>query len=145
MVPLPNDRSGKLEYLGVAHFHRPNDRKPNQYARFGHHYTHAFYRVERQSDGAHWHLTGLSPEFVLPSAVAAQRHDAEVIQFVSGLELDGTTIVLAYGINDCEAALTTLNLETVLAMLRDIRVGTQVVDYMEPLHPRQGIRNTSYK
>ena len=132
-----------MEYLGVAHFHRPNDRKPNPYARFGHHYTHAFYRVERQpqsdqSDGANknqWHLTGLSPEFVLPSAVSAHRDDAEIIQFVSGLELlgDGKTVVLAYGINDCEAALTTLSLPVVLGMLRNIKKGTQVVDYMQPL------------
>ena len=141
MLPLPTTTtSGKMEYLGVAHFHRPNDRKPNPYARFGHHYTHAFYRVERQpqSDGANknqWHLTGLSPEFVLPSAVSAHRDDAEIIQFVSGLELlgDGKTVVLAYGINDCEAALTTLSLPVVLGMLRNIKKGTQVVDYMQPL------------
>jgi hypothetical protein len=48
MVPLPNSSTLKnqpIEFLGVAHFHRPNDRKPNPYARFGHHYTHAFYTV----------------------------------------------------------------------------------------------------
>jgi len=129
MVPLPNGN----DYLGVAHFHRPNDRKPNQYARFGHHYTHAFYTVSRDDNG-NWKLSGLSPEFVLPSAVEHQKDDAEIIQFVSGLEVwGGDQVLLAYGINDCEAALTTINLTTVTGLLRAVDGGKQVVDFMQPL------------
>ena len=124
MVLLPD----KQEFLGIAHFHRPNDRRPNDYARFGHHYTHAFYTVNVHEP---YRLTGLSPEFVLPSVHDAQ--DAEIIQFASGLELDGQRLVIAYGINDCEAAVAQVSLKTVQGLIRPVEKGKQVVDFMEPL------------
>jgi hypothetical protein len=140
MVPLPvstasRDRQSR-EFLGVAHFHRPNDRKPNEYARFGHHYTHAFYTVSSDStslDASTFWLSGLSSEFVLPAIHAPD--NAEIIQFVSGLEYNPETkqVILAYGINDCEAAVTTLDLSTVQAMLKSVPKGQQVVDFMFPL------------
>jgi hypothetical protein len=142
MVPLPastasRDRQSR-EFLGVAHFHRPNDRKPNEYARFGHHYTHAFYTVSSDDDSttldasSFW-LSGLSSEFVLPAIHAPD--NAEIIQFVSGLEYNPETkqVILAYGINDCEAAVTTLDLSTVQTMLKSVPKGQQVVDFMFPL------------
>jgi len=117
------------EFLGMAHFHRPNDRKPNQYARFGHHYTHAFYTINTQQP---FRLTGLSPEFVLPSAQYSE--DAEIIQFASGLELNGDDqLVIAYGMNDCEAAVVQVDLRTVHNLIRPVEAGKQVVDFMEPL------------
>lgn len=146
MVPLPSatnvHAAAPREFLGVAHFHRPNDRKPNSYARFGHHYTHAFYTVSPMasadsSDSASspsFRLTGLSPEFVLPAV--HQPDDAEMIQFVSGLEYNPATqqIILAYGINDCEGAVTTLDLDVVRNLLRPVvETGQQVVDFMRPL------------
>ena len=117
-------------FLGVAHFHRPNDRQSNPYARFGHHYTHAFYTV---SAGPPFELRGLSAEFVYSATAAAA--DAEIIQFSSGLELspDGQSIVLAYGINDCEAAVTTVPWSTVQSWLQPVQPGQQVVDFMRPL------------
>ena len=128
MVDLPGNVGN---YLGVAHFHRPNDRKANPYARFGHHYTHAFYTINQQDQ-----LTGLSAEFVLPSAHVLK--DAEIIQFASGLELveEQESIVLAYGINDCEAAIVTTDLSTVQRMLRPVAAGKQVVDFMKPLYTK---------
>jgi hypothetical protein len=48
---------------------------------------------------------------VLPSY--DNRNDAEVIQFWSGLELfDDDTLTLAYGINDCEGAATTIDMSS---------------------------------
>jgi hypothetical protein len=136
MVHLP-DRGA---FLGVAHFHRPHDRRPNPYARFGHHYTHALYTV---SDSPPYRLTSLSAEFVLPRAVAgpdrnnaADDADAEIIQFSSGLEVveEEDRILISYGINDCEAAIVTVSLEYALqTLLRPVEAGTQVVDFMEPL------------
>merc|ERR1712157_425601 len=41
LVPTFNN----TELLGIAHFHRPEDRKTSDYARHGHHYTHAFYTI----------------------------------------------------------------------------------------------------
>ncbi|KAL7573349.1 hypothetical protein ACA910_011711 [Epithemia clementina (nom. ined.)] len=143
MVYLPQRR----EYLGIAHFHRPNDREPNPYARFGHHYTHAFYTIPATTPSMYQSLATLSQEFVLPAASAPPPlQDAEIIQFISGLEYDATTkeIVLAYGINDCEGAVMRLDYETVVKPLlkavppplessSSAPQYLQVVDLMEPL------------
>lgn len=145
MVPIPSKTkktNEPLVYLGVAHFHRPNDRKPNEYARFGHHYTHAFYTIatdvvqknqspeDRRST---FHLTALSPEFVIRSTHID--NDAEIIQFISGLEYDPRTnqIILSYGINDCEGAIRRMSYDIVKSMLRPVPHGKQVVDFMLPL------------
>ncbi|KAG7343500.1 hypothetical protein IV203_021445 [Nitzschia inconspicua] len=122
MVHLSKTR----EYLGIGHFHRPPGRETNDYARFGHHYTHAFFTI---NDTPPFHLKRLSPELVLPSH--EYKDDAEVIQFWSGLELvDDETLALAYGINDCEGAATTLELAAVQRLLKDVDPGKEVVDYM---------------
>mmetsp|Transcript_43344 Transcript_43344/g.105046 ORF Transcript_43344/g.105046 Transcript_43344/m.105046 type:complete len:547 (-) Transcript_43344:24-1664(-) len=127
MLYLPKTQ----EYLGIGHFHRPPDRETNEYARFGHHYTHAFFTIPATPP---FHLKRLSPEVVLPSH--AKSDDAEVIQFWSGLELhDDDTIVMAYGINDCEGAATYLELSTVESLLRNVPEGKEVVDLMMPLTP----------
>jgi hypothetical protein len=124
MVPVNTD--GTI-LLGIAHFHRPNDRNPNEYARFGHHYTHAFYTVGRDDQT----LVALSPEFVLPAPYRPD--DAEIIQFISGLEKHGDLITLAYGINDCEAAIVELDWAVVSKFLRPVAAGQQVVDLMKVL------------
>lgn len=113
-------------FLGVAHFHRPNDRKPNPYARFGHHYTHAFYTV---SSHAPYRLTALSAEFVLPAVHNV--NDAEIIQFASGIEWDKENLIIVYGINDCESAVTKIDIEIVRQWLRPVQQGTEVIDYMK--------------
>lgn len=75
-VPFTN------EYLGIGHFHRPPGREQNDYARFGHHYTHAFFTIP---DRPPYYLKRISAELLLPSIF--QPHDGEIIQFWSGLEL----------------------------------------------------------
>jgi hypothetical protein len=125
MVYLPHNN----EYLGIGHFHRPPGREANDYARFGHHYTHAFFTI---SDMPPFHLKRLSQELVLPSQ--EYKNDAEIIQFWSGLELlDDNTLTVAYGINDCEGAATTLDLATVEDLLLEVDKGKEVVDLMMPL------------
>ena len=136
------------EYLGIGHFHRPPGRDPNEYARFGHHYTHAFFTIKQQqrsrSASSNFFLSRLSSEFVLPSPY--NRHDAEIIQFLSGLELvsnsennqdvrdswhgENQKLVIAYGINDCEGAVVQLDLRYVESLLLPISAGKQVVDMM---------------
>jgi hypothetical protein len=129
MVYLPSPRD---EFLGVAHFHRPNDRASNPYARFGHHYTHAFFTVAAVPP---YRLTALSAEFVYARGDDSGADDAEMIQFSSGLEVteNGQRVVLAYGINDCEAAVTTVPWTTVADLLRPVAAGQQVVDLMQAL------------
>ena len=135
------------EYLGIGHFHRPADRAPNPYARFGHHYTHCFFTI---SDQPPYILTNLSPEFLLPPAAGTHgSQDAEMIQFLSGLEVVDNdtssskeqTVIIAYGINDCEAAVTTMPWSAVASMLRPMNTAKdassprQVVDIMASLLP----------
>ena len=146
MVPIPTmskKKDAPTVYLGIAHFHRPNDRKPNEYARFGHHYTHAFYTISTDAPNhksgtatntiSTFHLTALSPEFVIRSTHIPE--DAEIIQFISGLEYDPTTnqIILSYGINDCEGAIRRMDYRILQKLLRPVPRGKQVVDFMLPL------------
>lgn len=121
MVPF-----GDNELLGMAHFHRPADRKENPYARFGHHYTHAFFTI---SASPPFRLTRLSAELLLPSKHHSD--DGEIIQFISGLEVHSDKVVLAWGINDCEGAAGTIDVTAVEGLLRDVAEGKEVVDFME--------------
>ncbi|KAI2508268.1 hypothetical protein MHU86_6197 [Fragilaria crotonensis] len=120
MVPYGQD-----ELLGMAHFHRPFNRDENVYARFGHHYTHAFFTISANTP---FRLKRLSAEFVLPSYHHA--NDAEIIQFISGLELHDDQVVLAWGINDCEGAAGTISVDVVNRLLRNVPEGKEVVDFM---------------
>jgi len=115
------------ELLGIGHFHRPPGRDANEYARHGHHYTHAFFTI---STSEPYHLKRLSAEFVFPSKQYPQ--DAAIIQFASGLELDEANgqAVIAYGINDCEGAGVYVNLKVVEDMLLPVEEGQQVLDVM---------------
>jgi hypothetical protein len=124
MVYLP-DRN---EFLGMGHFHRPTGRDPNDYARFGHHYTHTLFTVSVEPPFA---LKTLSQEFVLQSP--HHPDDAEIIQFASGLEIAGDKLVIAYGVNDCEAGVMQIDWETLQDLLKPVEPGTQVLDYMRPL------------
>ena len=129
MVHLP--KTG--EYLGIGHFHRPPGRDQNDHARFGHHYTHAFFTI---TDQPPFRLNRLSAELVLSSHLYPE--DAEIIQFWSGLELSTgdkgeDVLALAYGINDCEGAALHLDLAFVDGLLKDVPEGKEVVDFMMPL------------
>lgn len=129
LVHLPHSQ----EYLGIGHFHRPPGRDENEYARFGHHYTHAFYTIP---DSPPFFLKRLSPELLLPSF--QHNNDAEIIQFWSGLELvDDNFLALAYGINDCEGAATYVDLLTVETLLRPVPKGKEVVDLLAPPTSKQ--------
>eukprot|EP00525_Craspedostauros_australis_P001144 CAMPEP_0198126068 /NCGR_PEP_ID=MMETSP1442-20131203/43978_1 /TAXON_ID= /ORGANISM="Craspedostauros australis, Strain CCMP3328" /LENGTH=119 /DNA_ID=CAMNT_0043785783 /DNA_START=21 /DNA_END=380 /DNA_ORIENTATION=- len=117
----------------MGHFHRPPGRKENEFARFGHHYTHAFFTIPAQPP---FRLQRLSTEFVLPSHAYAD--DAEIIQFMSGLELvEDKHVVIAYGINDCEGAAVIVSMDRVDGMLRDVEEGKEVVDLMQPLQTQR--------
>eukprot|EP00934_Nitzschia_sp_Nitz4_P003417 Nitzschia sp. Nitz4//scaffold1_size375055//142945//144581//NITZ4_000257-RA/size375055-augustus-gene-0.670-mRNA-1//1//CDS//3329540988//3407//frame0 len=126
------------EYLGIGHIHRErkwgSDRRRD--AAFGHHYTHSYFTVSAR---APFHLRRLSPEFVFPSMVDGYQNDADVVQFASGLEwsTDGPerSIVIGYGINDCEAAVVHIDWKTVEEMLVAVDLGTQVAQTMSVVPP----------
>lgn len=134
MVPLPS--TGEL--LGIAHFHRPEDRKSSDHALHGHHYTHVFFTVARQSDGL-YKLKRLSNEFMFQaqySPIDDEKlyQDGDIIQFASGLDLVGSdtdgSLVISYGINDCEGAVFTISIEEVSKMLIAVQSSEDVVDLM---------------
>ena len=144
MVPLTS--TGEL--LGIAHFHRPENRKESQFALHGHHYTHAFFTIARQADDDNtkdissrpFKLKRLSNEFVFRanSIPAGETHppiDGDVIQFASGLDVTGGDVdgklIISYGINDCEGAYFTIAIQKVQEMLIAVSPGQEVVDLME--------------
>ena len=118
-------QEGPLPWKGVKGLRR------KQPFAFGFRYTHFFYVLEPRPPFA---VLGASPEFCI--AAAQDADDCESVQFVSGLALDknassgalrgdqsprtgpNTSLLLSYGVNDCEARLGTLKMDTVWAMLR---------------------------
>ncbi|KAL7536481.1 hypothetical protein ACHAWF_005476 [Thalassiosira exigua] len=143
MVPLSS--SGEL--FGIAHFHRPENRKSSQFALHGHHYTHVFFTIARQDDGnandvasRPFKLRRLSNEFVfrtnsIPAGHTHPPADGDIIQFASGLDVVGSDVdgqlILSYGINDCEGGVITLSMVKIQEMLLEVDPGQEVVDLME--------------
>ena len=126
-------------FLGIAHVHRAEGTRNKLYGRngmnlklnfmkngssridFGYVYTHAFYTLQPHPP---YSILGISPEFCLGSA--QQPDDCEIIQFISGMALtddageskiNGNRLVLTFGVNDCEAKMSTLDASHVLDML----------------------------
>ena len=95
---------------------------------FGSRYTHFWYALQPKPPFA---TLAVSPEFCLSSPQAA--HDCESIQFVTGLALQyqagaavnrsSSTLLLTYGVNDCEARIGKIDLERIWATLRPLRPG----------------------
>ena len=136
MIHLPHTS----ELLGIGHFHRPKHIKGNtcwiddtketcKYALYGHHYTHALYTI---SDRPPHVMTRLSNEFMFPRSDNQKRIDnAHVIQFASGLSIVGDhTLLISYGINDCEPAIMQLPLKKLESLLINVTKGTEVRDLM---------------
>lgn len=142
MLHIPQTK----EYLGIGHFHRPPGREANDYARFGHHYTHAFFTIP---DMPPYHLQRLSQELLLLPATAppsANQDNPEVIQFWSGIEWAATDtstsdkkrdrLVLSYGINDCEGATRFLDWSYIDYLLQPVplhhdRPNHEVIDLLQ--------------
>jgi hypothetical protein len=138
MVPLIS--TGEL--LGIAHFHRPENREKSDFALHGHHYTHAFFTIAREMDenvkdisSRPFKLRRISNEFVfransIPSGETQPPLDSDIIQFASGIDLFGGQVIISYGINDCEGAVLTMPMEKVQQMLIAVDHGQEVVDLM---------------
>ena len=122
-----HDAEGKGLLLGVAHIRRGvgdcinrqcNAFKDEHLAeappfRWGHHYTHFFYSL---TPHAPFRILRTSREFCLGSA--QDPDDCESVQFITGLALRGeTALLMAYGINDCEAKVAELPVKQVLDMM----------------------------
>ena len=82
---------------------------------FGSRYTHFWYALEARPP---FSVISASAEFCLASPQDSK--DCESVQFVSGLLVRGDDLVLAYGVNDCEARLSAIPLSRVRSMLRPL-------------------------
>ena len=138
--------------MGIAHFHRPENRKESEYALHGHHYTHAFFTIARQADtttttdgtSRPFKLKRLSNEFVFRTnsipigETQPPPVDGDIIQFASGLDVYGGDVdgklIVSYGINDCEGAVFTMSMSKVQELLLEVRPGQEVVDLMETVN-----------
>lgn len=138
MLPLHSTN----EYLGIAHFHRPEDRKKSEYALHGHHYTHAFFTIAREGNGGEFKLKRLSNEFLFRAILETDppKVDAETIQFSSGLDINGSDVdgklLISYGINDCEGGTFFVDMKVVQKMLLDVPEGDEVNDLMAQISTR---------
>lgn len=101
----------KSAYLTVLHKHGPRGKHG---ARYGSEYWQYLALMEDQPP---FRLKGLSAPFCIPSLDPAHADDCEIIQFVGSITRDPQdlqTLIIAYGINDCEAAVVRLPLEEAL-------------------------------
>lgn len=124
---------------------RPEGRQQSDYARHGHHYTHAFFTIKLLNKGSSeaeekYYLSRISNEFVfsVASGMNIEKSSAtDIIQFASGLDLLGSDIdgklLISYGINDCEAASISLNMKLVQELLIQVPDGSEVGDLMQKL------------
>ena len=85
---------------------------------WGFQYTHFLYALEPH---APFRVIATSREFCV--AAEQDASDCESIQFVSGLAVapGGSTLLLSYGVNDCEAKVSKMPLERVWRMLQPLR------------------------
>jgi hypothetical protein len=97
-------------YLCVSHTYLEG--MESQFQR--HHYAHRFVLV---NDDLHHRVLRTSPPVCFPSAV--KENACETVQFVMSVVRDGGDLIIAYGINDCEAATVRVRLAAVLAFIRD--------------------------
>lgn len=137
MIPLLETS----EYLGIAHFHRPEHRSKSEFALHGHHYTHAFFTISMDEPHS---LKRLSNEFLFESLHPKKENvDGEVIQFASGLDIIAKTnsssleaddliyeLMISYGVNDCESAVISLDLNEVQDLLLEVADEDEVFDIM---------------
>mmetsp|Transcript_15816 Transcript_15816/g.22506 ORF Transcript_15816/g.22506 Transcript_15816/m.22506 type:complete len:571 (-) Transcript_15816:198-1910(-) len=142
LLPI-RSRDGAIEYLGIAHFHRPEGRSESSLARHGHHYTHAFYTIVPKNytpvgTENDYQLSRISNEFVFSSPITPdvpKPNTTDIIQFASGLDFtnDGR-LLISYGINDCEGAVVFTSFETVQNLLDStINNMKEVVDLMSKI------------
>ena len=114
--------TGKPPWAGA---NRPAELRRRQPFSFGYRYTHFFYALEPH---APFRVVATSREFCL--AAEQDAADCESIQFVSGLSLapGGATLLLSYGVNDCEARVGRVALARVWRMLRPSEGATGVCE-----------------
>ena len=138
LVRIHDSSTGKDALLGVAHIRRGvgdcmekqctavnprrgrRGRKTQLPAfRWGHHYTHFFYALTPHLP---FEMMGVSVEFCIASKQNPQ--DCESVQFITGLALRGSTLLMAYGVNDCEAKIARLPMARVWELLKPLPMAT---------------------
>lgn len=106
-------------FLGIGHMAR-GKRRSQQMGFLPDHYTHQFFALagDDSQGGQAFRLVAASPEFCFSSAQAPQ--DCESIQFASTLIRDGNSLLVGYGVEDCDAFLQRFSLDQVLQSLLNV-------------------------
>jgi len=118
LLSVLNGTSGVEEFFGLAHFRRPPSRGKNKFAVVGHHYSHVFFTIVRE--GLEWKISRYSDEFLFPK-LNGEGQDGEIIQYAGGLDWgdeEHDSIVIGYGVNDCEGAFVKLEWDRVWERMR---------------------------
>mmetsp|Transcript_50795 Transcript_50795/g.94985 ORF Transcript_50795/g.94985 Transcript_50795/m.94985 type:complete len:459 (+) Transcript_50795:48-1424(+) len=101
-------------FLGLGHIRRGEDEVTKGYV-LPHHYSHQFYTISGQYP---FRLIAVTPEFCFSSA--QDPDDCENIQFASSLLLEGSSLLVGVGIQDCDSFVYQFQLEHVLGRLVDV-------------------------
>jgi len=104
-------------YLSVLHKHKRTEK--NSPAGSGVQYLHYFILMD---DRPPFGLQKVSAPFCFPSQSPGHANECEFIQFVGSMlrdPQDPQTLMISYGINDCESAIVRLPLEPVLESIRN--------------------------
>lgn len=123
--PYPADGFGREEFLGIGRIARGNTRYALFFFTFGPRSTHIGSAPRRRAgpDPARFEVLRVSPVLCFASTSPSHRGLCETIQFSGGVMLDGagragSSLVVSYGANDCEAKIAFLPLSRVAALLR---------------------------
>ena len=109
-------------FLGIGHLHRGKYHTSAAF-KFGSRYTHFWYTLSTRPP---YQMLSSSAEFCIESS--QDPADCESVQFVTGLHApgNGTTALVSYGINDCEAVTAEVPLERIWDMLLPLPGQTMV-------------------
>jgi len=102
-------------FLGIGHMAR-GKRPSRQMGYLPDHYTHQFFALDTAQQT--FRLAALSPEFCFSSAQNPQ--DCENIQFASTLVRDGSSLLVGYGVEDCDSFLQRFSLDHVVQSLVNV-------------------------
>jgi len=119
LVPLPEYGA----FLGALHWHGPPGK---HHALFGSLYEQRFFLLE---DKAPFKVKQMGSAFCFPASHPARAGQCEIIQTVMSVIKDPRnpgTLLISYGINDCEAAVTRVPLKAVLDDMTTLADSTSI-------------------
>ena len=130
MKNLIGKGGGKSEYLATKILEKTGRRLEEADApefspfQFGFQYSHFLYTMQPRPP---FRMLATSQEFCIASV--QDPNDCESVQFISGVEYEPSTssVLLSYGINDCEARVAKLPIAKLWEMMQPIKAESEVI------------------